>query len=73
MTKTTERLREITVNGRPAATGAETLDVLVAEQGFGGARIATAVNGEFVPERRRADTRLADGDRVEIVSVRQGG
>jgi sulfur carrier protein ThiS len=26
-----------------------------------------------VPERRRADTRLADGDRIEILSVRQGG
>ena len=73
MTRTTERLTEIKINGRTLATGASTLDLLVAEQDFGGARVATAVNGEFVPERRRAEIRLADGDHVEIVSIRQGG
>lgn len=73
MEHTIERLREITVNGRAAQTGADTLADLVAEQGFGDARVATAVNGDFVAERARARIALRDGDNVEILSVRQGG
>jgi sulfur carrier protein len=64
---------EITVNGRCVATAAATLAALVAEQGHAGLKVATAVNGEFVPERARAGTTLGSGDRVEIVSPRQGG
>lgn len=72
MTATTT-LREISINGAPIGTGAETLAALVAEQGFGGVKVATALNGDFVPEKLRAATTLSDGDRVEILSVRQGG
>ena len=50
-----------------------TLADLLAEAGFGGLKVATAVNGDFVPERARAATTLADGDRVEVVAPRQGG
>ena len=35
--------------------------------------IAAAVNGEVVPRRSWPDTRLADGDRVEVVTAMQGG
>ena len=70
---TTTRLREITVNGRRTPSDAATLAELLAEQGFADVKVATAVNGDFVAERHRADTRLAEGDRVEILSVRQGG
>jgi sulfur carrier protein len=73
MTETKTRLRTITVNGASLATGAGTLAELVAEQGLGDAKVATAVNGDFVPARRRADTPVADGDRIEILSARQGG
>lgn len=73
MTITKTRLREIIVNGRRSASAAETLAALLAEEGLADVKVATAVNGDFVPERRRADTRLADGDRIEILSVRQGG
>ena len=34
---------------------------------------ATARNGNFVPERARAETALQPGDRIEIVSPRHGG
>jgi len=61
------------VNGEPLATEARTLAELVIEAGFADTRIATAVNGEFVPERARAGRQLAHGDRIEIVSPRQGG
>lgn len=65
--------RSIVVNGEPRATHAATLSELVAEAGYGDAKIATATNGDFVPARARGATQLADGDRVEIVAPRQGG
>jgi sulfur carrier protein len=34
---------------------------------------AVAVNGAVVPRDRHETTRLADGDRVEIVTAVQGG
>lgn len=70
---TAERLRDITVNGRPVASAAETLAALVDEQGFAGVKVATAVNGEFVAEKSRPATSVEAGDRIEIVSARQGG
>lgn len=73
MTTISTPLREMTVNGTAVASAAGTLAELVAAQGFAGVKVATAVNGEFVPERRRAETPLADGDRIEILSARQGG
>jgi len=63
----------IHVNGDAVATRAATLDDLVVELGLAGTRIATARNGEFVPERARAVTRLVPGDRIEILSPRHGG
>lgn len=63
----------ISLNGRPLETAAATLADLLAAEGFTTAKVATAVNGEFVAEKARAATALADGDRVEVVSVRQGG
>jgi sulfur carrier protein len=65
--------RAILVNGDPFATEAATLADLVVERGLSGARIATARNGDFVPERARAATTLKAGDRIEIVSPRHGG
>ncbi|WP_295558705.1 sulfur carrier protein ThiS [uncultured Hyphomicrobium sp.] len=73
MTETATRLCDITLNGAAVATGAATLAALLAEQGFAGIKVATALNGEFVPERLRPATALAAGDRVEILTVRQGG
>ena len=52
---------------------AANLAELIAELGYGDAKVATALNGEFVPERARAGTRLAPDDRIEIVAPRQGG
>lgn len=64
---------EIVLNGRALSTAAGTLEALVGVQGLTDKKVATAVNGHFVPAGRRATTRLAAGDRVEIVSPRQGG
>ncbi|MGW8206321.1 MAG: sulfur carrier protein ThiS [Hyphomicrobiaceae bacterium] len=63
----------IEVNAEPQRVRAGTLaDVLVA-LGYGGQKVATALNGAFVPERMRTETPVASGDRIEILSARQGG
>ena len=63
----------LVVNGElqdvPAATLAEALRSLDLAE----AKVATALNGEFVPASARAATLVKDGDRIEIVAPRQGG
>ncbi len=61
------------VNGEPRSSAARTLAELIAESGFAEAKVATAINGDFVPERARTSRLISEGDRVEIVSPRQGG
>jgi sulfur carrier protein len=66
-------LLQIIVNGEAQETEARTLAELCGALGLGEARVATALNGDFVPAGRRGDTALKSGDHVEIVSPRQGG
>ncbi|HEY8052279.1 MAG: sulfur carrier protein ThiS [Steroidobacterales bacterium] len=63
----------ILVNGVWRESGAAGLDRLLAELGYQEAVVSTAVNGEFVATGARAGTRLADGDRVEVLAPMQGG
>lgn len=64
---------QITVNGTALDTTATTLDALLVELGYAGAKVATAVNESFVPAATRPEQRLNLGDRIEIVAPRQGG
>lgn len=61
------------MNGEPRDTQQRTLADLCASLGYGDAKIATALNGSFVPAARRPETPIKDDDRVEIVAPRQGG
>lgn len=68
------RYVEITVNGqlRQVAEGitvAELLELL----GLAQRHVAVEANLELVPRRRHAGHRLADGDRLEIVTLVGGG
>ena len=63
----------LTINGEARTTRAETLADLIAAENFGERTVATALNGTFVPVRARAESRLEVGDRIEILSARQGG
>ena len=63
----------VTVNGEVRMTAASTLAALLDESGYGESRVATAVDGEFVPARMRDQTRLVEGCSIEIVAPRQGG
>lgn len=64
---------KIMVNGAAAKVTASTLTGILAELGYADGRFATAVNEEFVPASARATRALAPGDRLEIVTPRQGG
>ena len=64
---------KLVVNDETHEVSARTLAALIDELGYGGARIATALDGLFVPATQREKTPLADGMRVEIVAPMQGG
>ena len=63
----------ILVNGEARNVEAATLAEILHALDFAEAKVATALNGEFVPARARAATPVKDGDRIEIVAPRQGG
>ena len=63
---------KILLNGEAFATDAKTLDELCARLGFAEAKIATAVNGNFVAAPRAASS-WCRSDEIEIVAPRQGG
>jgi sulfur carrier protein len=63
----------ILVNGAWRETVAGELSCVLEELGYGEAVVATAVNGEFVAAGVRPGTRLAEGDRVEVLAPMQGG
>jgi sulfur carrier protein len=63
----------ILVNGASREIRAVDLTGALEELGYGGAVVATAVNGEFVPTAERRIARLADGDRLEVLAPMQGG
>ena len=64
----------ITINGeqrqaRPGSTIAELLSAMEVRA----KHVAVEVNQEMVPRSRHAEHRLADGDRVEVVTLVGGG
>ena len=63
----------LVVNGEPRDVVAHTLAEALAALDYADAVVATALNGEFVPARKREATPLREGDRIEIVAPRQGG
>ncbi|KLN61155.1 hypothetical protein WH96_08300 [Kiloniella spongiae] len=63
----------IVVNGQPVTTQAASLSDLLAEHGYGTAKVATAVNGTLAPASMRHEQEIVDGDQIEIVAPMQGG
>lgn len=64
---------KIDVNGERREVSGTTLGAALAELGWAEARVATALNGTFVPRGARDATTLSDGDRLEILAPMQGG
>jgi thiamine biosynthesis protein ThiS len=63
----------VTINGEPRTASAETLTALVEELGMKPDRVAIELNREIVPRGRWPQTRLTDGDQLEIVHFVGGG
>ncbi|RTR05575.1 sulfur carrier protein ThiS [Halomonas nitroreducens] len=65
---------QIQLNGEARTLEADaSVARLVEALGLTGRRIAVEVNEEIVPKSVHAETRLAEGDRVEIVHAIGGG
>lgn len=64
---------KIEVNGERREVDAATVEEALAALGWGDMRVATALNGEFVPAAERAETPLRPGDRLEALTAMQGG
>jgi sulfur carrier protein len=63
----------LTVNGEQKDVAATRIDALLGELEFEGTHFAIAVNYDVVPKARWAETSLAEGDTIEILTPRQGG
>ena len=63
----------VVINGQSEAISETTLDELCKRFHEEPTLIATAVNGQFVALGERAALSLQEGDRIEILSPRQGG
>ncbi len=64
---------KIDVNGEGKTVTGTTVSEVLAELGWGEARVATALNSEFLPKAARDSTALKDGDRLEVLAAMQGG
>lgn len=65
---------QIQLNGEPYALDREqSVAELVETLGLGERRIAVELNEDIVPRSLHAETRLGDGDHVEIVHAIGGG
>jgi sulfur carrier protein len=63
----------ILVNNEAREVAGPSLADALDELGYGGAVIATAVNGDFAPARSRPALMLRDGDRLELLAPMRGG
>ena len=66
---------DLTVNGEPATVAADAIPDLLRALGYDPEQqgVAVAVNAEVVPRSQWAESKIADGDRIEIVGAKQGG
>ena len=65
---------QIQLNGEPHALDREqTVAELIDALGLGRRRIAVELNEDILPRSQHGETRLADGDRIEIVHAIGGG
>jgi len=65
---------KIVVNGEETtAPPGATVESLLEERGLAGRPCAVEINRRLVPKREHADRTLAEGDRIELVTLVGGG
>jgi sulfur carrier protein len=63
----------VIVNGEQREIASTHLDALLGELEYEGAHFAIALNYDVLPRSKWAETRLKNGDEIEIITPRQGG
>jgi sulfur carrier protein len=63
----------VTVNGEQQEIAATTIPALLHELDYEGEFLVVAVNHDVVQRRRWNEVEIKAGDRIEIVTPRQGG
>jgi sulfur carrier protein len=63
----------VIVNGQETKVASATLAALLTEMEYEFTQLAIAVNFKVVPRGRWAETALNAGDKIEIITPRQGG
>lgn len=66
-------IKMVKINGESLDTAGKLLTEYLSEHGYDLKRVAVEINGEIVPKASYSQTRLNDGDTVEIVSFVGGG
>ena len=64
---------KLLLNGASIDAQVNTLAELLIAEGLAEAKVATAVNGQFVPASARSEQKLMTGDAIEVLSPMQGG
>ncbi|NVN02023.1 MULTISPECIES: sulfur carrier protein ThiS [Asaia] len=64
---------QIMVNDETKLIGSRFLSEALIELGYGETKVATAVDGVFVPRSARGAKALEEGARLEILAPMQGG
>jgi sulfur carrier protein len=63
----------VTVNGEPREISSASVEALLCELAYEGTHFAIAVNFDVLPKSKWAETKLRNGDEIEIITPRQGG
>ena len=63
----------VTVNGEAREIASQSVDALLGELEYEGNHFAIAVNYDVLPKSKWAETKLSNGDEIEIITPRQGG
>lgn len=65
---------QIQLNGSATTVDADSsVASVIAEILSTGKRVAVEMNGEIVPKSRHSETRLRDGDKLEVITAVGGG
>lgn len=64
---------KIIVNSLAHDVTENNIHAVLIELDYREARVATALNGEFITQEMRVNTLLNEGDRLEILAPMQGG
>lgn len=65
---------DVSLNGRPVATAALSLQALLQQQGYElTAAMACAINKQFVPRPQWPERELKAGDQIDVITPITGG